>query len=354
MSIPALRNLRVVACLACFVLHGAGIAHALTAVPDMAARGWRMDPELGVQLAFFRAMAPRPGRNFLAAPPVLLTPQSTAHGPDITNIALSGILGLGFPLPTTRNPDADVFYLKLFTYPDSLDQVVSTGAVFADFLVDRLSEFPALRDFAAKSGNVRVKKGHIAPKGHSFTPQNPYPPLVVPRHSVRVGGKTLSPQQWFDASLPFSSIYLTPAEPEPAGLLEAARAAWSAGGVVAFHREILAFYARTLPELSGVDGAKFRYFLASPGTVGAGTVSILKIPREPFVFANYADLPMPQDPDTVFLSGLLLLYRTDYAAGPGAPLLADVTVGSSIFRRHYAARKAHVFEVGSVVRVKGK
>lgn len=239
---------------------------------------WRIDGDLRFHLAALGDWpgAPVPGLGF-----------EPDEEPDITNIPLSGLQGLGFPV--TGNPEGMTFYLKFFRYPEGLDPARSARLVLEPTLAFQMGEGEELRRFVDGGGHVVVKKGLVQKSGYPFGLEDPYPPL-------RAGT-----QAELDDSVIFSSLYVLPEDPKGA----------SADGVLAFHRELLELYRQSFGPPEDL-GKQWRF-------------GHLRLPKEPMVFANYLDLPMPQDPKRVFLSGLLLVYE-------------DLP-------------RPRVFEVGSVIRL---
>jgi len=86
---------------------------------------------------------------------------------------------------------------------------------------------------------------------------------------------------------------------------------------------------------------------------GQDCIAIIKVLRESTVFDNWRELPMPADPEHMFLSGLLLLYRTVYVpAKPGEiDTIMSFPVESPEFLECMGESYSTVFEAGSVVRV---
>lgn len=277
-----------------------------------------------------------------------LTPESVEAAPDITNINLAGILGLGFPLATRDNPGSFTFYLKFFEYPAFLSAPTSFGKIFDRFRLHHLPGFAQLQEYVKVSGNVLVKLGHIAPTGTEFSSKAPYPALSLPSAAIKMPTGEVSPQDYFDSEIPFSSIYVTPASPEPLDATPENKAKWSAEGVIAFHKALIVAFEKNLKELKGAEPEKFRYFSA-PSTEKTSALSVLKIPLQPMLFGNFRDLPMPQDPKKVFLSGLLLVYSTDYRLADGKNP-AEQIIDSPEFLRDFPKESPSVLEVGSVVR----
>ncbi|MDQ7827142.1 MAG: hypothetical protein RDV48_30370 [Candidatus Eremiobacteraeota bacterium] len=308
---------------------------------------WNINRDLKFHLASYRdSDTLLESRNSRAAKPLAFNPPFM---PDITNINLKSIRALGFPL--TPRPDPAKFYLKFYEYPMPLDHSLSVRKIAAPLGIFSMARGGDLQHFITEKKHVVVKKGFIAPPSRKFSPRDPYPPLRYAVNPLKAGGKTIEPQDYFDSAIPFSSLYVTPGEGEkaPAGRNEAAK--WSAGGVLAFHGEIIALLEQTFTAAAGPEPSKFHYFIdAEEGTASIDTprtVTVIRVPREPMVFSNWKTLPMPQDPEHVFLSGLLLVFIDRYtvkelesAMGKDS-LMHIIKSGKKIY--------SHVFEVGSVV-----
>lgn len=323
----------------------------LLALPGLASAAgeWAIDEDLKFHFAYLAPEEPVPSDEYEEVPAVAVGPAADPAAPDITNIDLDAICGLGFPLPNRHQPGKFTLYLKFFRYPEVVCSCISTTRVTDGFWLHRLSEYPRLRSYLVRSDNLLVKKAFIAPTGHPFSAAAPYPPLLVPRKGRVVDGKVWSGQAWFDGHLPFLSLYLTPAAPPPAGISEEETVAWSGMGVLAFHRDLLDAYERNLEPVPGQDDATHRYFRL-PADPDARTVTILKVPREPMIFTrNWRDLPMPQDPRRVFLSALLLVFRHEYEVTGDLP--PDAPVDGPAFQEATRPGRAQVLEVGSVVRL---
>ncbi|HAH08200.1 MAG TPA: hypothetical protein DCM05_17020 [Elusimicrobia bacterium] len=257
---------------------------------------WRIDEPQRFQLATLPGLVPPEGKTE--------TPRSLgyapSHSPDIDNINLESILALGFPLPGREPPKDYKLYLKLFEYPKAFSPKDSVLPILKAYHLERLSGSKTLRAFVSRGRNLSVKAGFIDKADRTFTAEHPFPPLVVSKAG----------QKDFDRRVPFSSLYLTP----------------SVAGVRAFHEELLAAYEKRLKAVDGPEPGKYRYF--DDGE------ALLKVPKEPMVFENWREMPMPADPKRQFLSALLLVYRSEKRASKESPLPAE-----------------SVLEVGSVVRV---
>ncbi|HBN07632.1 MAG TPA: hypothetical protein DD435_02945, partial [Cyanobacteria bacterium UBA8530] len=309
-------------------------AQALAAIRTS---GWRIDRDLKFHLAFY------PSSKFTGE--ALKYPPLGYNGkflPDIDNIDLAGFLEMGFPVPTREKPADHRFYLKFYPYPSSLNVGKSTAKIFEPFLLGRTLEKNALKDFLSNSRNVVIKKGYIGKANENFSPEHPFPSLLLPTRPVSLNKETLSPQDYLDRNVPFASLYVEPTEDVPEKATEAQKAAWSSKGVSAAHGELLKLYQKTYIELLGKEGDRFRYFLSESSAAG---MTVLKIPRVPLTFPNYRDLPMPQGPDRIFLTGLLLVSKTSYSRLGQAG--TDVKVDSEAFSKEFQKAGAQVLEIGS-------
>lgn len=310
---------------------------------------WKIDERMKFQFAFFIAEEPRDPRPFDMVPPVPVGPGFDPAVPEITNNDFDAVCHLGFPFPNRNQPGKFTLYLKFFEFPESLCGCISTKRLIDAFLLHCLPSYPRLRSYLIRRDNLRVKKAFIGPTGYPFTALTPYPPFLIPRHGKVADGQADSSQAYFDAHIPFASLYLEPAAPPPPGLNEEATVAWSGMGVLAFHQELLEAYDRVLEPNEGPDGATHRSFRV-PSAPGDRTVTILKVPREPMIFTkDWRERPMPEDPERVFLSALLLIHREEYDLIGDLP--PDAAPGSPAFQQATRLRQAQVFEVGSVVRL---
>jgi hypothetical protein len=264
--------------------------------------------------------------------------------PDISNIPLTGIRSLGFPIPNRPSPELQQLYLKFFAYPRELDARASVDKVLRPLVLDRIPGANAIARFVSDTRNVVVKRAWIAPKTFPFAADKPFPPIRLARSAHA--------QSDFDAHVPFSSIYVQPDADAEAGARSAdAEAEATTRGVAAFHRELLETYEQSLNEIHGPEPHKFRYFLAGGPCASPPArceITLLKVPRVPLIFRNWRELPMPQDPKHVFVSALLLVYKDELAVSPGASVAEKVATALS----QAPTDRAHVFEVASVFRLR--
>jgi hypothetical protein len=264
----------------------------LTICTPLSAAGWRVDEPLRFQLAYIPDG--RAGSAGAARVPSLgLSPDFL---PDIDNINLAEIQKLGFTLPGREGAERYKLYLKLFAFPAGLDAgPLCEGILRAHHISDLPGGGPELVRFMSDRGNVAVKFGHIDGAGRVFSEASPFPPFTAG------GGSAFA--STLARYTPFYSLYVTPDRPaQPGSDDELARR--SAGGVVAFHRELLAHYRKTLQEVSGPGTDRYHFFRDDRQKI------TLRVPRSPLVFDNWRNLPMPTDRKRHFLSGLLLIYRS--------------------------------------------
>lgn len=268
------------------------------------APGWKMDAPVRLQFAYL------PDTKAVSGPVEKLASMglSAAYLPDIDNIILANIKGLGFPLPDRPDPAQFKLYLKLFNAPAKLDAGKMSGTVLRGFHLDTMPRGgKALKSYAAVKANTAVKFAYIAPASTVFSEANPFP-------TPEVGGDA----GFFLKHTPFYSIYVLPAE-GGAAKSEDDAAVRSRQGVVSFHEELLSHYGKTL-KAAGSD-KDYLFFTDGDAT--------LKVLRKPIVIEDWRNAPMPTGKKD-FLTALLLIFRSQKGDGS----LAEETV----------------FEVGSIVR----
>ncbi|MBL7671293.1 MAG: hypothetical protein JNM39_12480 [Bdellovibrionaceae bacterium] len=79
-------------------------------------------------------------------------------------------------------------------------------------------------------------------------------------------------------------------------------------------------------------------------------LTIYEVPKIPMIFSNYRELPMPQDPMNIFLSGLLLIKVTDYSVKNLVYDLGKLKTQQLKFEE-FKPMFSQIMEVGSVFRV---
>lgn len=273
------------------------------------------------------------------------------RGADITNIILKDIRGLGFPLPAREKSEDYTYFLKFYQYPSTLSAPLSVGHCIDSLLLFGTAGGKSLIPLLPREREVVIKKGFIAKIGTVFTAENPYPPQRALLGPTVLNGSTVTPQQYFDSHIPFSSLYVTPLN-DSAAANDDEKARQSAGGVVAFHQEILSLYRAAYREVKGPDQSKFYFIDDEPLQYGDGSgcdVTVIRVPAKPGVFTNWKDLVMPNPPKGMFLSGLLLLYKDLYTLSGGTKVKGLMSIDDIL--KEGVKKDAHVFEVGSVVRV---
>lgn len=303
--------------------------------------GWNIDETCRFQIAYLppeghaTSLASVPGDKFMEP----LLKNIPAYRPDIDNIMYRSIIGMGFPLPARRDASLLKLYLKLYGWPSQLDPVRSSHKIFDDFLLYGVKGGERLYESARNPANIYVKYASIDRADKVFSCKQPF-------------GAPRVPKQWeFDPYLPFSSVYVAPEDISHGGT-EADQAKASAQGVFAFHAALSEVYERALYLLTVKNEKKyyadFRRCPDSTGKICA--VRIYEIAARPLVFDNYRDLPMPQDADKIFLSGLLLVKLTEYAAGSPMSMrqIEKMRPGTKEFRSSFRTVWSHMLEVASV------
>ncbi|MBF0501783.1 MAG: hypothetical protein HQM09_16720 [Candidatus Riflebacteria bacterium] len=318
---------------------------------------WRIDPELRIQLAFFAEpdlAQSLPARLRLSSPRFPgLAPDGVA---DITNIRLDQIRGLGFPLPDRPATRPYSFYLKFFKYPPGLDYQISLRRTLDPLLIRESGNESVLKVMFASDNHLAVKKGFIAPEKRTFGPAFPFPPLVVP---IRPG----DPQSFFDSHLPFASLYVRPMSLPPVTTDDASLAAWTSGAVATCVRDLTSLYKLTFLEMNSQAQA-VQHGLASESNQtltflddaecesrlkSTASLRLIDVPRNPMCFSDFRDLPMPQDPHHIFLTGLALIRDERYFV-PSNPLAGSLR-DEAFLRETIGSPTVRIFEIGSTVRI---
>lgn len=318
---------------------------------------WRVDTGLGIQLAYVAEPDPAqslPARLRHSAPRSMgPAPEGV---PDVTNIRLDRIRGLGFPLPDRPEADRYSLYLKFFHYPPGLDHQISLRRVLDPLLIRESGNEGVIRLMLDSSDHLAVKKGFIALEKRAFGPASPFPELVLP---TRPG----NPQSFFDAHLPFASIYVRPTSLPPSRSDDAALASWTTGAVATCVHDLTTLYQLTYVAMNGsAEGGNIgvasespvaRMFLddaeAESRLKSAATLRLIEIPVQPMCFSAFRGLPMPQDPRRTFLAGLALIRDERYhvRSNPLAGTLHD----AAFLRQTIGSPTVRIFEIGATVRV---
>ena len=242
---------------------------------------WRIDQDLKFHLAWlFEDERALDHGNSDAVHSLGLTP---AWGPDINNILLRDILALGFPLPTRPDVLRFKLYLKLYEFPAALSAVMSSHRVLDGLGLLQTGNGSALERYLAEPGHVVVKKAVIDVAQGAFDALHPYPGLRVLRAPTRLGATVWSPQDFFDAHVPFSSLYVKPLQDPPAGLPASDRASLSAQGVNRCREELLEILGADLLARAAAGGGARVQQQGSlvPGRFLVRPAPAYRVPRAP-------------------------------------------------------------------------
>ncbi|HNY12907.1 MAG TPA: hypothetical protein PKK26_15065 [Candidatus Wallbacteria bacterium] len=272
---------------------------------------------------------------------------SKPYLPDITNIALDGFIGMGFPVPAPADKGKYNLFIKLFTFPAAFKPEKSSLPIIEGYMLDKLESGKNIVEYASAGKNLAVKFCYVAKSDTVFSPENPFPSFIV-----KTAGESV--QQIFNENTIYSSLYITPNAPAGEKSNDNELAKFSAGGVLAFHGELVKMYGEKLIHLGAPTGEDKHYFYGIRNASGGRqALTVVKVPKRPLVFENWRELPMPHDPAKIFLSGLLLLHKYDYALKDGVKD-ADViaAVDSPEFNARFEKISAHVLEIASVVKLK--
>ena len=299
---------------------------------------WQIDNFMRLHIAYLpgNSAQAKAKNNFVAATPVL----QPSFAPDIDNINLAKFLALGFDVPKPQKPETYNFYLKLYEFPQSMQSRDIIAKFFADYQLDKIPDFDKLQSYAANKNNLLIKQGYIEKTQNKFTAKNPIPALLIAKDATFTN--------YFIDHIPFYSLYLTPTKKTNTSSPDLA-AKNSTSGVINFYQNLLASYRINLQEIQGSDQNYF-YFTQKNLDPKTQKITILKVPKQILIFANWRELPMPQDPKNIFLTSLLLVYKTDYELKPGATSPTIIpTINSKAFNNIFGNGKTQILEVGSVV-----
>jgi len=302
---------------------------------------WKIDSEMRFNFAYLPSVKTNGALENVASP--LL--RSAEYAPDISNIGYDGLLKLGFPLPEIEKPEDHRFLIKLFTFPSRLNPSLSAHRALDPFHLELIQGGKELIAFSDSREHLAVKFSVVDQRTHGdYTKELPLPTFSLPREQRLA-------QSDFDSNIPFTSIYLNPNLKANHRLTVVEQAKSSAQGVVAFHHDLLQAYRSSLIELLQTKDrfvfAELRRCVASQIEICG--VHLIEIQKDPFVFQNFKDLPMPHDPNKVFLSGLLLVKTTELGVRPGSDLeKVDQSSLDSLLKKARIL-SSQVLEVGSVL-----
>lgn len=307
---------------------------------------WRLDEHYRFQLAFFPEDLPSLSAADVFSVPPHLKPDNK---PDIDNIVLSNFLQRGF-LPKVKAQGGEKFYLKLFEFPKNISPSISSEKILNKFLLTQTHQGQELQRYAAQRQNIFVKLGYISPVVQNFAS---FPKFLVPKNSVTA-------QEYFDRSLPFSSLYVLPAENAKAGLSDEQLIKHSYGGVFAFRQELLGIYRSAFKEIATVG--QDNMFVDERQYCGGTTTTVRKIsvitlkqtdyfkePPENFR-ERLLKRPMPLN-NHDFLSSLLLVHYTDFIPDGKGVLNVPLTKEELDCKWRPDLDSNHVLEIASVVRL---
>ena len=282
-----------------------------------AAKDWAIDKPLKFQLAYIPD-GKTPELSNPEAPTIIS--HNADYSPDIDNVNLADIKGLGFNLPERSNPADYKLYFKLFNFPSCLDSQALVTPLLAQFKLDKAPGNKELSDFLKDYSNLAVKEGVIEQANYVFSPQNSFP-----RFQAENSPKFVDE---FARDIRFIALYVTPAQDLKTGTTPDGLAAYSTKGLISYHKALMDYYAKNFKSTKGPQDDKYAYFCLNGGTCSA----VIKIEKAPQVFANWRELPVPSDPKQHFLSGRALVYYMEKASKDG----------------QFATKR--VFEIGSIVR----
>ncbi|MCK4608918.1 MAG: hypothetical protein KAT71_05520 [Gammaproteobacteria bacterium] len=320
------------------------IAIAVLAVIYLAkpCASWHIDKTMKFQIAYLPTNInnKQPAKNLTKPKTLGLT---KTYLPDIDNINLANFLNLGFQVPQPTHAEQYNLYLKLLHFPANFNAAKTSLPILDEFLLNTIKGGKQLTSYASSANNLTIKQIFIAKSNRKFSPKDSFPELAVN-----------SDQAAFNQQIPFASLYVLPKAKHRLKNPDA-NAAWSTNGVKTIHKELITSYKKDLLEVVGNDNQHYSYFINAEAPGYPKQLTVLKIPHQIMTFNNWRDLPMPQDPQHDFLTGLLLVYHTVYTLAPNtAPPQTLPTIDSNQFNKLYIDPKITVLEVGSVTYTKTK
>lgn len=303
---------------------------------------WAVHPKLKFQVGYVPhdVLLNLKGPSVVAVPSLKLTPD---YLPDITNIRLDDFLSLGFPVASPDHPEQYHFYLKLFKFPAAFDPSKTTIRMLQRFLLDQMKEANFLKAYLSQRENVFVKLGFIAKTDTVFSLKNPYPRFTW-------DSKNPNNQRIFNLHIPFFSLYIQNTDKVPPLNDADAKAAWTTQAIFHFQQELLAIYQKQLTPMLGKDSATHYYFMDQKSVTYPNHIVVIKMAKQPLIIHDWRQAPMPQNPQHLFLSGLLLTARRVYTLrNPMTRVDQIPPIESEAFDKLYKPLQTQLFELCTVV-----
>jgi hypothetical protein len=298
---------------------------------------WNIDKFMQFQIAYLPDKKIEVQCDICNTQTPLLAPNNAF---DITNINLADFLNLGFDVQNTEDPKNYNLYLKLYKFPVLLNHMQTIAEFTKDFAIDKLPQANYIEKYITNRNNLQIKYALIDKSNAIFNEKNP-----IPQFKINYNNDFIT---YFNSHIPFYSLYLVPNQVKPKFTSEDDIANFSTLGVTGFYHELLNGYRKNLMELSGDDN-KYYYFTDKNTASNAKILVVLKVPKTPLEFKNWRDLPMPQNPKSIFLTSLLLVYHTEYSVKDSTLPEKIPPINSPAFQNLFAKTGTKVLEVGSVV-----
>ena len=283
---------------------------------------WQWDNALKYHLAWLPA-AEETGTS-TPLTPLGFTPDSAA---DIDNIRLDAFRSLGFAVPAQPEEAKWKVNLKFFRYPAGGDPGVSSRRSLGSFLGFDTDSSGQLETALQKSENVLVKRVAIELADRPYGPQHPFPPTRI----------SAQPQSALDEHTPFCSLYLKQEANRP-----------PMAGIQEFRNQLEMLCNSALTPLSGPQPDRFAYFLDDSeleSLRGEPEVTVFRLPHQAMDLTNFSQLPMPQDPQHLFLRGLLLVYKDVYRLRA-----VPETITLDSLEKLAISKHSQILEVGTTLR----
>jgi hypothetical protein len=288
------------------------------AVASLGKADWHIETEYKFQLGYYRSDEENARLQSEFGSSVQKVIPLDLKGPGVPELDIPVKLSVdrGFSLPFKGDPKDLTYYMKFFHYPVRLNAAISTGSMVSAFLLNHSSHGREFETFTSSSDNVIVKVGSIRPSEASFDKQ-PFPDFILPPTTSIHGNATVSPQEFFDSALFYSTVAIGSTIPAAKTADDQSKINASATGLQNFLRDMTQVYASSFSEIGPTnDSVNERFFVAREACIGQlpeeCRLVVYRIPKEVLIFKDARSKPRPLGPKGSFASGLAMIQRTEY------------------------------------------
>ncbi len=271
---------------------------------------WHIDPSLKLTLGWMASGALDAGPAPVRPQPLGSTP---ADQPDVTDVSLDG---------------RGKVSLKFYQYPDSADHEASARRILSPLLLTDTALGDGLQTFLQNRDSVVVEKA-------VSETVRPFPPFEVPSAPMAA----LTPQQFVDDHVVFSTLYVHGVEP-------AHTAKDSLKPLEACRQDLMALFQRAYRQMAGPEPAKYAYFAddAELDTLAdEAQVAVMRLPLAVTAYDDWQARPVPQHgADKV--TGALTLHRDVYTLRGGKPWTLNLAAIETVAPAH----RSETLDIGAV------